>query len=139
MNEKISAFIEAQTSGTLACVDEAGRPWCFNFFYSWNPEKGLMHFKSSDDTRHAVLLHANRRVAGTVLPDKFNKLQIKGIQFEGEIILDADPLAAGGHTHYYLKHPMALAMPGEIWTIRLDHIKFTDNSLGFGKKLSWKR
>ena len=139
MNEKIAEFIARQTCGNLACVDETGLPWCFSFFYSWDAAAGLLHYKSSDDTRHSIILHANKKVAGTILPDKFNLLQIKGIQFEGELLPEEHPLAAGGSAHYHKKHPMALAMPGEIWTIRLDHIKFTDNSLGIGKKLNWKR
>lgn len=139
MNEKIAEFIARQTCGNLACVDETGLPWCFSFFYSRDAAAGLLHYKSSDDTRHSIILHANKKVAGTILPDKFNLLQIKGIQFEGELLQEEHPLAAGGSAHYHKKHPMALAMPGEIWTIRLDHIKFTDNSLGIGKKLNWKR
>lgn len=139
MNEKISAFITAQTSGTLACVDEACRPWCFSFFYAWDEEKALLHFKSSEDTRHAVIIAENKKVAGTILPDKFKSIHIRGVQFEGEVLAFGDPLADGGAAHYYKKHPMALVMPGDIWTIRVDHIKFTDNSLGFGKKLNWNR
>mgnify|MGYP003536816280 CR=1 FL=1 len=139
MNEKIAEFIARQTCGNLTCVDETGQPWCFSFFYSWDAEAGLLHYKSSGDTRHAIILHSNKKVSGTILPDKFNILQIKGIQFEGELLQEEHPQAAGGSAHYHKKHPMALAMPGEIWTIRLDHIKFTDNTLGIGKKLNWKR
>jgi hypothetical protein len=139
MIEKISAFIEKQTSGSLACVDETGQPWCFSFFYSWDPVNGLLHYKSSNDTRHSIILRGNKKIAGTILPDKLNLLQIKGIQFEGKLLEDDDPLAASASAHYHKKHPMALAMPGVIWTLRLDHIKFTDNSLGIGKKLNWNR
>ncbi|MBN8687014.1 MAG: pyridoxamine 5'-phosphate oxidase family protein [Chitinophagales bacterium] len=139
MNEKIAAFIDKQTSGSLACVDETGQPWCFSFFYSWDAAKGLLHYKSSGDTRHSIILRGSQKIAGTILPDKLNLLQIKGIQFEGVLLAETDPLAIGASTHYHKKHPMALAMPGEIWTLRLDHIKFTDNSLGIGKKLNWNR
>jgi uncharacterized protein YhbP (UPF0306 family) len=30
-------------------------------------------------------------------------------------------------------------MPGEIWTIKINRIKYTDNTLGFGKKIIWER
>ena len=96
MNEKIAEFIARQTCGNLACVDETGLPWCFSFFYSWDAAAGLLHYKSSDDTRHSIILHANKKVAGTILPDKFNLLQIKGIQFEGDLLPEEDPQAAGG-------------------------------------------
>ncbi|MEP9306264.1 hypothetical protein ABKH70_26945, partial [Klebsiella pneumoniae] len=28
---------------------------------------------------------------------------------------------------------------GPVWELRSDEIKFTDNPLGFGKKLHWRR
>ena len=34
---------------------------------------------------------------------------------------------------------MALAVAGEIWTIKMDSIKMTDSTLGFGKKITWER
>jgi hypothetical protein len=78
-------------------------------------------------------------VAGSILPDKLNFMAIKGVQFEGTIVQASDPLAAQAAAHYHRKHPVALAMSGEVWTIRLDHVKFTDNTLGIGKKLNWNR
>ena len=78
-------------------------------------------------------------MAGTILPDKLNVLQVKGVQFEGVILPQDHPASKSASTHYYKKHPMAIAMPGDIWTIQVNSIKFTDNSLGFGKKLTWSR
>lgn len=139
MNEKIAEFIARQTCGTLACVDETGQPWCFSFFYSWDEDGGLLHYKSSADTRHSIILQSDKKIAGTILPDKLNLLQIKGIQFEGELLSPDHPLTTGGSAHYHKRHPIALAMSGDIWTIQVNHIKFTDNSLGIGKKLTWNR
>jgi len=78
-------------------------------------------------------------VAGTILPDKLNKLQVKGIQFEGTVLAFDDALAASASNHYYKKNPMAVAMSGDIWTVQLNRIKYTDNTLGFGKKIIWER
>jgi uncharacterized protein YhbP (UPF0306 family) len=30
-------------------------------------------------------------------------------------------------------------LPAPVWEIRLDEVKFTDNTLGFGKKMHWQR
>lgn len=139
MNEKIAAYISKQTCGNLACVDEQGNSWCFSFFYSFDEEAGLLYYKSSTDTRHSIIIHTNPKVSGTILPDKLNFLAIKGIQFEGVVLSADDPMAVNASAHYHQKHPMALAMAGQVWTIRLDHLKFTDNALGFGKKLNWNR
>ena len=139
MNERISEFISKQTCGTLACVDETGSTWCFSFFYSFDEENKLLFYKSSNDTLHSIIIHGNPKVSGTILPDKLNFMAIKGVQFEGVILSADDPLAAQASAHYHKKHPVALAMNGEVWTIRLDHVKFTDNTLGIGKKLNWVR
>ncbi len=139
MNENISEFIAKQTCGNLACVDEKGEAWCFSFFYSFDADGGLLFYKSSTNTRHSIIIHTNPKVSGTILPDKLNFLAIKGIQFEGVVLPEDDPLTLHASTHYHKKHPVALAMPGQVWTIRLDHVKFTDNSLGIGKKLNWSR
>ncbi|EGF0722467.1 hypothetical protein IBO59_003311 [Salmonella enterica] len=40
---------------------------------------------------------------------------------------------------YIRRFPVARVLPAPVWEIRLDEIKFTDNTLGFGKKLHWLR
>ena len=139
MNEKITAFISKQTCGNLCCVDKDGKPWCFSFFYAFNKAEGLLYYKSSEDTRHSGIIMKNPFVAGTILPDKLSLLQIKGVQFEGTVIPFEDFLAKGAYSAYHKKFPFSIAMPGQIWTIRLEEIKYTDNSLGFGTKLKWNR
>jgi hypothetical protein len=86
-----------------------------------------------------LLLKHKPSVAGTILPDKLNKLLVKGIQFEGTLLDAGDSVAASAAVLYYKQNPLAVAMPGEVWTIRIDHIKMTDSTLGFGKKLKWSR
>ena len=139
MNEKIISFIGKQTCGNLCCVDTEGKPWCFSFFYAFNKAEGLLYYKSSEDTRHSGIIMENPFVAGTILPDKLSLLQIKGVQFEGTVIPFEDTLAKGAYSAYHKKCPFSIAMPGQIWTIRLEEIKYTDNSLGFGTKLKWNR
>jgi hypothetical protein len=81
----------------------------------------------------------NPFVAGTVLPDKLNKLIVKGIQFEAIVLDEHHPLAIRDPGLYYKKHPIALAIPGEIWTIQINSIKMTDSTKLFGKKTTWTR
>jgi hypothetical protein len=139
MNETIIHFLQQQTCATVCCVDAAGKPWCFNCFYVFNAEEGLLYYKSSPDTHHSALIKMNPVIAGSILPDKLNKLLVKGIQFDG-VLLEADhPLTKHAAAQYYKKNPLALAMPGEIWTIRINHIKMTDSTKGFGKKIGWSR
>jgi uncharacterized protein YhbP (UPF0306 family) len=34
---------------------------------------------------------------------------------------------------------VAVAMKAPVWRLKLNYIKMTDNTLGFGKKLLWDR
>ena len=139
MNESISHFLQEQSCANICCVDANGNPFCFSCFYAFHAEEGLLCFKSSPDTHHAQVMKMNPNVAGTVLPDKLNKLLIKGLQFEGMIIPDYDPLAETGRNCYVQSHPLSIAIPGEIWTIQINRIKLTDSSKVFGKKTHWER
>jgi uncharacterized protein YhbP (UPF0306 family) len=139
MNEKINSFIEENTCASIACLDSNGHPYCFSCFYAVDTKEGLLFFKSSSDSNHAAFLTSNPIIAGTILPDKLNKLQVKGIQFEGTILHVDDELAKNASLQYYKSNPMAMAMSGEIWTVKIIRIKYTDNSLGFGKKIIWER
>jgi len=99
----------------------------------------LLYFKSSSDTTHAGILQQNPQVAGTILPDKLNILQVRGIQFDAVILQKEDPLSADAFRKYHQKNPAALAMAGDVYCIKLNRVKMTDSTLGFGKKIHWQR
>jgi uncharacterized protein YhbP (UPF0306 family) len=139
MNKPIVEFIVKQTCASICCTDEQGNPYCFSCFYVLNSDDGLLYFKSSAGTKHGGILQQRQSIAGTILPDKLNKLIVKGIQFEGRMLRDDHPLAIAAPAHYYKKNPAALAIPGEIWVLELFHIKMTDSTLGFGKKIIWDK
>lgn len=139
MNETIIHFLEQQNCASICCIDEAGKPYCFSCFYAFSRIDGLIYFKSSSNSHHTQLMKKNPFVAGTVLPDKLNKLTIKGIQFEAIVLDTQHPLVKKRLNSYYKKHPAALAMPGDIWVLQIEYIKMTDNTLGFGKKIIWNR
>ncbi len=99
----------------------------------------MLYFKSSAESYHAALMKKNPFIAGTVLPDKLNTLSVMGIRFEGSALNKHHSLLGQASVHFHKKHPLALAMPGEIWALQIDHIKMTDSSKGFGKKITWNR
>jgi uncharacterized protein YhbP (UPF0306 family) len=84
-------------------------------------------------------LTGNPHIAGTILPDKLNKLLPKGIQFQGEVLDPDHPLAKNATTIYHKKNPVALAIKGKVYTILLNAVKMTGSGVGFGKKIIWKR
>lgn len=139
MNEIIIKFLQEQTCASICCVDKAGKPYCFSCFYAFNSHSGILYFKSSANSRHAGLMQDNPFVSGTVLPDKLNRINIQGIQFEALVLDTKQPLVKRTLGIYLAKHPLALAVPGDIWALQLNHIKMTDSTLGFGKKIIWNR
>ena len=139
MNETIIQFLQKQTCATICCVDEQEKPYCFSCFYAFNPEDGLLYFKSSVNSHHSGLMKKNPFIAGTILPDKLNKLIVKGIQFEGINLDSQHAMAKQSGNNYLKKHPISLAISGEVWTVQINHIKMTDSTKGFGKKIAWKR
>jgi len=139
MNDSITRFLQRQTCATICCVDELGKPYCFSCFYVFDCKERLLYFKSSADSHHSVLLKKNPIIAGTILPDKLNVLFVKGVQFEGFVLDEHQPLAIQASAYYHKKHLIALAIPGEIWTVQINYIKMTDSTKGFGKKITWSR
>jgi len=92
MNETITYFLQRQTCATICCVDELGKPYCFTCFYAFNSDRGLLYFKSAAESHHAGLMKIHPSVAGTILPDKLNKLIVKGVQLEGIVLRSGHPL-----------------------------------------------
>jgi uncharacterized protein YhbP (UPF0306 family) len=139
MDNNIIHFLQQQTCATICCTDGEGSPYCFNCYYAFNKENNLLYFKSSADTHHVILLLKKPLIAGTVLPDKLNKVITIGIQLQGEILSTLDPLAEAASINYHKKYPVALAIKGEVFTILLNNIKMKDSHLGFGNSILWNR
>ncbi len=81
----------------------------------------------------------NKNVAGTINTEVTIVAKIKGLQFTGEFIQPNEEEKKLFYESYYEKFPFARAKPLSVWGIKLDSIKMTDNTLGFGKKLKWSR
>jgi uncharacterized protein len=137
MNERIVDFINHQRVASVCCVDKENKPYCFSCFYAFDEERNLLYFKSGSSAHHSEILVQNRVVAGTIQQDKVNSLAIKGIQFSGRILDPNNELCSNADSGYHKRFPFALTMPGDIWTLQLETIKMTDNTLSFGKKLHW--
>lgn len=138
MNERIISFLRKNTNLTLATSAD-NVPYCANCFYAYEEQHDLLIFKSSPDTNHIRQALQNRAVAGSITPDKLDAAKIQGVQFHGEFLEPENERLDSLRKTYYKKYPFAMAFPGSIWVIELTAIKMTDNTLGFGKKIEWKR
>lgn len=121
------------------CVQHEGELWCANAFYLYDSQKVVFYLLTEDKTRHAQMSGPRAKVAGTVNGQPKSVALIRGVQFTGEIRrLDGDESDAARNA-YHRRFPVARMLSAPVWEIRLDELKFTDNTLGFGKKLHWLR
>lgn len=115
------------------------KPYCANCFYAFEEIGGWLVFKSDAATNHIRQAVENPIVAGTVIPDKLVKAKVQGVQFNGLFREASGSDLKRAEDVYYKRFPFARAFGGMMWIIELDELKMTDNTLGFGKKLLWKK
>ncbi|EGG6883591.1 YhbP family protein [Salmonella enterica] len=121
------------------CVHHEGELWCANAFYLFDAQNVALYLLTEDKTRHAQMSGARAPVAGTVNGQPKTVARIRGVQFKGEVRRLEGQESDAARKAYLRRFPVARVLPAPVWEIRLDEIKFTDNTLGFGKKLHWLR
>jgi uncharacterized protein YhbP (UPF0306 family) len=137
-DKKIIEFLKKHHVLTLAtCVDH--QPWCANCFYTFLEEEAAFVFTSGYETRHIKEVVQNEKVAGSVVLETAIVNKIQGIQIAGRLEIPKGELAEKTRTAYLKKFPFAVLMNTTLWILYADHLKMTDNRLGFGKKLVWDR
>jgi uncharacterized protein YhbP (UPF0306 family) len=138
IQDTIKGFLIHNKVAAVCFVDEDNKPYCINCFYVFDDEKNILIFKSSTGTIHHNLIKPIACVSGTILPETLDVLKLKGIQFIGKIIDKKEVENLKLNSKYLKKYPMSLAIIGYVWAVRLDYLKLTDNTLGFGNKIIWK-
>ena len=149
IDQRILDFIGEHHVLTVACVatgvstGEAGlpasAPWCANAFYVFDEREEGFIITSEEKTRHAQLFLQNPKVAGTVVLETEEVGKIRGLQFTAAVRRCDGGLFDRCRLLYLKRFPYAVFKGGEVWFLRLDTLKYTDNRLGFGKKLLWSR
>jgi uncharacterized protein YhbP (UPF0306 family) len=139
MNEidtSILKFIKKHHVLTLSTCNN-GESWCCSCFYAFDDNK--LVFTSDEKTQHYKNLIENKNVSGTIHLETNVVGKIRGIQFTGKAeVAEGENLSKAKIT-YLKRFPFAIFMNTTIWVLQLEFIKMTDNRLGFGKKLVWKR
>lgn len=135
---RIVEFINKHHVLTLAtCYEE--EPWCANCFYVYMADDNCLVFTSDNDTRHIRYASHNIYVAGSIVLETHIVGKIQGIQFQGIISQPDSEYYEKVRKAYVKRFPIAMLMDTTLWVVDLTYIKFTDNRMGFGKKLIWER
>ncbi len=132
MDERIIKFIKKHHVLTLAtAIDNI--PYCANAFYAYDAENNRFIFTSDTTTRHGEEMTKNPNVAASIVWETKLVGRIQGLQISGQITKanEADK------TKYIQKFPYTALAELTLWAIEPQRVKYTDNTLGFGKKLIW--
>ncbi len=137
-DKRIVDFLHSHHVLTLATVHD-NRPWCSQCFYAYVDHLYGLVFTSDKTTRHITEALAQPDVAGSIALETKTIGKIQGIQLEGRLVEAEGDLLKEVKMVYLKRFPFAILATTQLWFLELYTIKMTDNRLGFGKKLYWKR
>lgn len=132
VDERIVKFLGRHHVLTLATTAD-GAPYCANAFYAYDAARNRLIFTSDLSTRHAREMLAERRVAASVVLETRIVGKIQGLQLCGTVAHGDEE----DKRRYLRRFPYATLAELTLWALTPDYLKFTDNTLGFGKKLIW--
>ena len=138
LDPRVVDFINEHHVLTLATSFEE-EPYCASCFFSFLDEENSFVILSDKDTRHIRDASHNIFVAGTVHNEMLSKEQVRGIQFQGILIEPTGDLYQKARASYLASFPTTVLSSSTLWLIDLTYVKMTDNNLGSGKKILWKK
>ena len=138
IDKRIVGFINKHHVLTLA-TSLKNEPWCANCFYVYVEEKNMFVFTSDYETKHIQDSLEQNMIAGSVVLETNVIGKIRGLQFQGKIYKPGKELLKKVKTAYLKHFPVAMLMKTTLWVVEPGILKYTDNRLGFGKKLIWKK
>lgn len=135
IDKRIEGFIAEHHVLTLATATPCGEPYCCNAFYAYDKASGAFIFTTDLSTHHGKMMAENERVAASILLETRTVGKIQGLQITGKV----KPAIDGDKMRYIKDFPYAVVADLSLWRLEAEMMKFTDNRLGFGKKLIWQR
>lgn len=137
-DQRIIKFIRKHHVLTIATCS-GGQPWCANMFYACIEGSPILAFTSEERTRHIAEVSANGRAAGSIVLETKVVGRLQGLQLSGVIRKPSPEEEHAARKAYLGRFPYAAVADLNLWIFDPDHMKFTDNTLGFGKKLFWDK
>ena len=138
LHKRIRSLLRRHHLLSIATVSDRGA-WCASCFYAWDEEKNTLVITTDPETRHGAEFRANPAVAGTIALETKRVGCIRGVQFTGIVSEPEGDDLRRARRIYLKRFPYALVADLHLWVISPDHIKLTDNRLGFGHKEIWNQ
>jgi len=134
----IKEFITEHHILTLATSNN-NMPYCCTCFYVFNKTQNYFIITSDKKTRHIQEISIQPFVSWSIALETSMVGKLQGLQFTG-FIKEVDKADLRQEKYCYIKRfPIASLTELQLWRMDPDFIKFTDNRLGFGKKMIWKK
>ncbi len=108
-------------------------PYCANAFYAYDALRNRFIFTSDSSTRHGEEMAINPTVAASIVWETKLVGKVQGLQITGKVVEGNQ----SDKEHYIKRFPYTALIDLTLWAIEPQRIKYTDNTLGFGKKLIW--
>jgi uncharacterized protein YhbP (UPF0306 family) len=134
IDKRIIDFIDEHHVLTLATC-AAHEPYCANMFYVYIEDENVFVLASDSSTRHIADVVENSAVAASIVLETETIGSIRGLQLQGVLQRPADSLKRKARRAYLRRFPYAVLRGAPLWVVRPTFLKFTDNRLGFGKKI----
>lgn len=139
IDKRIAEFINEHHVAALT-VSDGKEIWSWHAFYVYLEEENLFVITSESKTRHIKMLlnGGNPLIAGAIALETETIGLIRGVQFTANMETCNESFLNKYRLRYLKRFPYAVLVGGHLWTLKVTEFKFTDNRLGFGKKLLWK-
>jgi uncharacterized protein YhbP (UPF0306 family) len=134
IDKRLVAFIREHHVLTLA-TSVNNEPYCTNLFYVYLEEENMFVFTSEEKTKHVKDLRINEKVALSIALETATVGLIRGLQIQGALFHPDKALHRKAKRKYLLRFPYAVLKSSPLWMVCPSFFKFTDNRLGFGKKI----
>ncbi len=114
-----------------------GDAWSANLFYSFDKEEQVLYIMSAASSRHSQLIAQNPKVCGTICDQETEVAMLRGLQFSGTMRTASAKTEDRAFDLYAERFPVAKTFRDLLWVLEFDEIKYTDNSIMFGHKVTW--
>ena len=136
IDKRIVKFLKKHHVLTIATCAEHD-PWCASCFYVYLEDENALVFTTDTKTRHGQEFVKDPSVAGTIALETKIIGKIRGVQFSGTVSEISGTMSDKAKRAYIKRFPVAMLMETRLWIVDLSYVKYTDNRLGFGKKIIW--
>ncbi|MDR1553834.1 MAG: pyridoxamine 5'-phosphate oxidase family protein [Prevotellaceae bacterium] len=138
IDRRIISFIKKHHVLTLATFD-GNQVYCSNVFYAYDTENNAFIFYSDDKTKHFNDMKKNENVAASIVLETKIVGKIQGLQLNGTATQPKNEIQKRCYKIYVKRFPYAIISKSDLWMLEITFAKYTNNMLGFGKKIIWEK